>query len=189
MPLVDIQLIKGVSTPDQKRAIGVGGRRRPGRLITALGAFTVLLTGAQSAAAASLSRSIDVKGAPAAVWSKVGPFCSIAQWHPAIGSCADDRGAPPTRTLVTKDGKATFVEVQTARSETGRYYSYAFKSAPVPVTHYVSTIRVAGRGDGTSTVTWSSTYKPDAGRAQEASDALTGIYDSGLGAIKGMFAK
>lgn len=159
------------------------------RLTAALGGFIVLLTGAQSAAAASLSRSVDVKGAPAVVWSKVGPFCSIAQWHPAIGSCADDRRAPPTRTLVTKDGKATFVEVQTARSETGRYYSYAFRLAPVPVSHYVSTIRVAGKGDGTSTVTWSSTYTPDSGRAKEASDALTGIYDSGLGAIKGMFAK
>jgi hypothetical protein len=159
------------------------------RLQSALGAVIVLAAGAQSAAAASLSRSVEVKGSPAAVWSKVGSFCAIAQWHPAIGSCADDRGAPPTRTLLTRDGKARFVEVQTARSETGRYYSYAFKSAPVPVTHYVSTIRVVGKDDGTSTVTWSSTYRPDAGRAKEASDALTGIYDSGLEAIKGMFAK
>jgi hypothetical protein len=158
------------------------------RLKRALCAFVVLATGAHSAAAASLSRSVEVKGSPAAVWSKVGPFCAIAQWHPAIGSCAEDHGAPPTRTLVTKDGKATFVEVQTARSETGRSYSYAFRSAPIPVTHYVSTIRVVGRDGGTSTVTWSSTYTPDAGRAREASDALTGIYETGLDAIKAMFA-
>ncbi len=117
----------------------------------------------------------------------IGPFRAIAQWRPAIGSCADDHGAPPTRTLVIKDGAATFVEIQTARSE--RSYSYAFKSAPVPVTHYASTIKVVARPDGTSTVTWSGAYTPDLGQASAADAALAGIYETGLNAIRQRFAK
>jgi uncharacterized protein YndB with AHSA1/START domain len=158
------------------------------RCATLLSAIAVLAAvAAPPATAASLTRSVVVAAPPAEVWARVGPFCAIAQWHPAIGSCADDRATPPTRTLVTRDGAATFVERQTARSEPGRYYSYAFTQAPVPVTHYVSTIRVMGKGDGTSIVTWSSTFTPDPGKAAEANDALSGIYETGLAAIKAMF--
>lgn len=155
-------------------------------VVAALGASLALAAGAPSAAA-SLSQSVSVRAPPTEVWAAIGPFCAIAQWHPAIGSCADDGLRPSTRTLVTKDGKATFVELQTARNERQRFYSYTFKSAPVPVTRYSSTIRVVGRPDGTSTVTWSGVYTPDAGKAQEADAALSGIYRSGLDAIKGRF--
>lgn len=147
-----------------------------------------LLAGASPASAATLSRSVDVNASPASVWATIGPFCAIARWHPAIGSCAEDRGSPPVRTLVTKDGKATFVEVQTARNDRKRSYSYSFRSAPVPVTRYVSTISVAAKGEGASTVTWASVYTPDAGKEKAASDALSGIYESGLTAIRAMFA-
>lgn len=165
MPLIDMRRLAGV-------ALALG-----------------LVAGAVPASADTLSRSVDVRGSPAEVWAVVGPFCAIARWHPAIGSCAEDRGTPPVRTLVTKDGKATFVEVQTARSETRRSYSYVFRSAPVPVTHYASTISVAAKGDGTSTVTWKGAYTPDAGQAKAADAALSGIYESGLEAIKVRFAR
>jgi uncharacterized protein YndB with AHSA1/START domain len=156
------------------------------RFIVAAMATSVTLVAA--ADAATLSRSVSVQASPAEVWRVVGPFCAIAQWHPAIGSCAEDRSDPATRTLVTKDGKATFVEVQTGRSERRRFYSYAFKSAPVPVTGYSSTIRVAGTPDGHAIVTWSGAYTPDAGKAAAADAALSGIYQSGLDAIKARFA-
>ncbi len=162
---------------------------KPRYIAPAIGALVALATTADPAVAASLSRSVHVAASPAEVWSRVGPFCAIAQWHPAIGSCADDRGATPTRTLVTRDGKATFVELQTARNEARRYYSYTFKSAPVPVTRYLSTIRVVGRNDGTSTVTWSGAYTPDPGQEKAANDALSGIYESGLAAIQATFAR
>jgi hypothetical protein len=160
---------------------------RSGFIVAAVGASLALAAGAPPAAADSLSRSVSVHAPPAEVWAAIGPFCAIAQWHPAIGSCRDDGRQPSTRTLLTKDGKATFVELQTARSERLRFYSYTFTSAPVPVVHYSSTIRVVGQPDGTSVVTWSGVYTPDAGKAAEADAALNGIYRSGLDAIKGRF--
>ena len=136
-----------------------------------------------------MSRSADVKGTPAQVWSVIGPFCAIKDWHPVIATCTDDGQTPPVRTLVTKDGKATFVEMQTARSDAKYIYSYNFISSPFPVTHYAAQIEVTAKGKGMSTVTWSGAYTPDPGKEKDAHDALKGVYETGLAAIKAKLAK
>lgn len=136
---------------------------------------------------ASLSRSIDVKGTPRTVWGIIGGYCAIGEWHPAIGSCTEDGRSPPTRTLHTKDG-ATFVELQTGRSDRTFRYSYTFTSSPVPVTHYVSTFKVVAKTRNTSTVIWTGVYLPDPGKEKAARDALNGIYESGLTAIRAKLA-
>ena len=138
---------------------------------------------------ASLTRSINVKGSPAAVWAAIGPFCSISEWHPAIASCSEDGKSPPTRTLKTRAGSMTFVELQTSRNETAHSYSYTFTSAPIPVTNYNSKLSVVGNGHRGSTVKWSSVYLPNPGMDQAAVNALTGIYESGLRSIKARLAK
>lgn len=154
--------------------------------LTALACFAFNVSAAD---AAMLSRSADVNGSVSAVWSMIGPFCAIKDWLPPVGTCTEKADAMPERTLVTRDGKATFVEAQTARSEAEHSYSYTFKSSPLPVTDYVSTIKVVARTDGISTVTWSSTFVPNTGKEKDAIEALTGIYDFGLTMIKSKFAK
>jgi hypothetical protein len=154
----------------------------------ALGAVTLSL-GSFAASAANLSRSIEVNGAPAAVWSAIGAFCAIKDWLPPVGICIEDGKTPPIRTLVTKDGKAAFVEKQTARSDAEHSYSYTFVSSPLPVTNYSSTIKVTAKGEGVSVVTWTGTYTPDSGKEKDASDALTGVYESGLAGIKARLTK
>lgn len=152
-------------------------------------ASACLLAGPGLAAApASLSRSVAVQAQPAAVWAAIGPFCAIADWHPAIATCSLDDRASPTRTLLTRDGKAKFVELQLARSDADRSYSYAFTSSPVPVTHYTSTFSVKANRRGGSIVTWSSVYTPNPGQEVAADAALSDIYESGLAAIKSRLA-
>ena len=145
--------------------------------------------GTSAASAASISRSMEVSGAPAAVWSVIGAFCAIKDWLPPVGMCIEDGKTPPTRTLVTKDGKASFVEKQTARSDADHSYSYAFLSSPLPVTNYSSTIKVTAKGEGVSVITWTGTYTPDAGKEKDASEALNGVYEAGLASIKAKFTK
>jgi hypothetical protein len=145
--------------------------------------------GASAASAASISRSMEVSGAPAAVWSVIGAFCAIKDWLPPVGICIEDGKTPPTRTLVTKDGKASFVEKQTARSDADHSYSYAFVSSPLPVTNYSSTIKVTAKSEGVSVITWTGTYTPDAGKEKDASEALNGVYEAGLASIKAKFTK
>jgi hypothetical protein len=165
-----------------------------GRRITALVRSAALCAaalcfGGIPASAANLTRSIEVNGAPSAVWSVIGSFCAIKDWLPPVGMCIEDGKSPPTRTLVTKDGKASFVETQTARSEKEYSYSYAFVSSPLPVTNYSSTIKVTAKGDGVSAVTWTGTYTPDPGKEKDAIDALSGVYEAGLAGIKAKFRK
>ena len=64
---------------------------------------------------------------------------------PPVGQCIEDGKAPPTRILVTKDGKAAFVETQTSRSDAEHSYSYTFLSSPLPVSNYTSTIKVTAK--------------------------------------------
>jgi hypothetical protein len=138
--------------------------------------------------AASLSRSVEVRGTPAEIWSVIGPFCAIGKWHPAIGTCAEDGKEPATRTLVTKDGKATFVELQTISSQQEHLYGYTFVSSPLPVTNYRSVLKVTAEDADHSMVTWSGEYKPYSGKEKDADAALSGIYEAGLEAIKAKFA-
>lgn len=145
--------------------------------------------GAMPVSAADLSRSIEVNAAPSTVWPVIGSFCAIKDWLPPVGACIEDGKSPPIRTLVTKDGKASFVELQTARNEKEYSYSYAFVASPLPVTNYKSTIKVAAKGDGVSVVTWTGTYTPDAGKEKDANDALNGIYEAGLAGIQAKFKK
>jgi uncharacterized protein YndB with AHSA1/START domain len=154
----------------------------------ALGA-TALCLGSFGAAAANLSRTIEVSAPPAAVWSAIGAFCAIKDWLPPVGICIEDGKTPSTRTLVTKDGKAAFVEKQTARSDAEHSYSYTFLSSPLPVTNYTSTIKVAAKGEGVSVVTWTGSYTPDSGKEKDASEALNGVYEAGLAGIKTRLAK
>jgi len=141
------------------------------------------------ASAASLSRSVDVNATPAAVWAVIGPFCAIKNWHPVIATCTEDGQTPPVRTLVTKDGRTTFVEMQTARSDAKYIYSYNFISSPFPVTHYAAQIEVSDKSAGVSTVTWTGSYIANPGKETEAFEALRGVYETGLSAIKAKFAK
>ena len=141
------------------------------------GTFVVAATGMSHAA--SVYKHVDVKASADKVWALIGPFCSIKDWHPAIGRCTETNGV---RTLTTKDGRSHFVEKQTDRKQLS--YSYAIEKSPLPITGYRSTIKVLPRGDGTTTVEWSSTFTPDAGKEQAATDAIGGIYDAGLANIK-----
>ena len=185
MSFVVIQQGKLAFTPEREKSKVA----RVAAVLVSVYVLAILGAAASSASADSLSRSLDVNGTPAEVWSAIGPFCAIKDWLPPVGSCTEDGRTPPTRTLVTKDGSATFVETQTARSDQKRSYSYTFKSSPLPLTGYNSTIEVAAVGPGQSTVTWSSTYTPNEGKEKEAKEALSGIYAAGLNAIKARFAK
>jgi hypothetical protein len=150
--------------------------------LMAAGAWLGLIPPA--AQAATLTRSVVVAGTTSQIWAMVGPFCAIKDWLPPVGTCTESSESPPVRTLVTKDGKATFIERQVTRSDKEHFYSYEFVSSPLPVSHYQATIQVAALDDNRSIVTWSASYAPDKGRDAEADRALRGIYAAGLSTIR-----
>ncbi len=149
-------------------------------------AFALLAASSCGARAASVSKSIDVKAPADKVWAMIGPFCSIKNWHPAIGQCTESGGV---RTLTTKDGKAQFVEKRIASESKTMSYTYSIEKSPLPITGYKSTLKVVPKGTSESTVEWSSTYTPGQGQEQAADTAIAGIYQAGLDNIQRTVSK
>ena len=133
-----------------------------------------------SAAALEVASSATVTGKPDAVWQKIGDFCAIQTWHPAISKCAlSEEGGATYRTLTTTDG-ATIKEKLV--EQTDKSYTYDIIDSPLPVANYRATISVSPEGNGTK-VDWRSNFDAKGKTDSEAKDVIIGIYKAGLDKI------
>src|SRR3954453_22725217 len=151
------------------------------RITAAIAAGAVLLLSGLTAQALESSAKTASKLSADAVWSKIGDFCGISNWHPAVEKCelsADGK----TRTLSLKDGGT--VEAPVKMDAAGHSYTYSIVSSPLPVANYTSTISVAADGAG-SMMTWVGKYDAKDASDAEAKKVIDGIYDSGLKALAG----
>jgi hypothetical protein len=148
------------------------------RSLLALG----LILAATSAQAIESKESKTSTQSVDAVWTKIGDFCGIAQWHPAIASCelsADKKD----RTLTLKGG-GTIVEHLVRWSDKMHSYTYKIVSGPLPVANYESTIHVSKSGSG-SVILWKGHYSAKGASDADAKKAIDGVYDGGLTALAG----
>jgi hypothetical protein len=133
-----------------------------------------------SAAALEVNSSVTVAGTPDAVWQKIGDFCAIQTWHPAIASCEQrDEGGETYRTLTTADG-AKIEEKLVEKTETS--YTYEILDSPLPVNNYRATLSVAPEGEGTR-VDWRGTFDAKDASDDDAKGVMSGIYQAGLDEI------
>lgn len=130
---------------------------------------------------AQVSRSVALGASPAEVWSAIGGFQALADWHPAVAASAkEDRGGVEHRRL-SLEGGGEIVEKWLGGDAMS--YGYAIIEGPLPVADYVSVISVADAG-GKAVVVWCSTFTPTADGAE---DVIAGVYDGGLSALKDRF--
>ena len=144
---------------------------------TAVAAGAALLMSGLAAHALDTSTKASSKLSADAMWAKIGDFCGIAKWHPALEKCelsADGK----TRTLSLKGG-GTIVEALTKMDAAGKSYTYSIVSGPLPVANYTSTISVAADGAG-SVVNWTGKYDAKGAPDADAVKTIQGVYDSGL---------
>jgi hypothetical protein len=144
---------------------------------TAVAAGAALLMSGLAAHALDTSAKASSKLSADALWAKIGDFCGIAKWHPALEKCelsADGK----TRTLSLKGG-GTIVEALQKFDAAGKSYTYTIVSGPLPVASYTSTISVAADGAG-SAVTWVGKYDAKGAPDADAQKVIQGVYDSGL---------
>lgn len=135
------------------------------------------------AAALEVASSATVAGKPDAVWQKIGDFCAIQTWHPAISKCAQsEEGGATYRTLTTSDG-GTVKEKLVEHTDTS--YTYDIIDLPLPVENYRATISVSAEGDRTR-VDWKSSFDAKGKSDSEAKDVISGIYKAGLDKIAEM---
>jgi Polyketide cyclase / dehydrase and lipid transport len=115
-----------------------------------------------------------------ALWQAIGSFAAIGDWHPMIEkveSNGERKGSIRTLQLA---GGAKLVERLHEVSPTERLYRYSIESSPLPISNYVSEIRVKESGDGSSTVEWSSDFNVNTGNEGDVVKTIQEVYRAGL---------
>jgi hypothetical protein len=148
-------------------------------IIVAASATTLLLSSLSASAIESLYKAASTQSV-ADVWDKIGDFCGIANWHPAVEKC-DLSSDGKERTLTLKGG-GTIVEDLVNWKAKSHSYTYKIKSSPLPVANYVSTLKVEPHGTG-SLIVWSGHYKAKGAPAAKAKEAIDGVYKGGADSL------
>ncbi len=148
----------------------------------ALAAIAVLGFSTGSAFAVDSSVTMQSSMSADALWKKVGDFCGIASWHPAIEKCALSADGKQ-RTLSLKGG-GTVVETLENWNDASRSYTYTIVSGPLPVANYHSTISVATDPKG-SALTWKGTFDAHGASDADAKKTMDGVYEAGAKALTG----
>lgn len=125
----------------------------------------------------STSRSYDVPAAD--LWTKIGGFLTLDEWHPAIASCESLEGG--RRKLTTVDGAEVF-ETLTGQ-EDGQSYSYKIDDSPLPVADYTAQLTANATGERSCTVVWTAAFEVSGASDAEAEAVIKGIFDAGLDAL------
>jgi hypothetical protein len=162
-----------------------------GRRLAAAAAAICLVAASQAALAANVTmvrQKLDVAGAPADVWAKIGGFCAIGTWHPAVGKCEESKDGDVVRRVLTLKDGAVIREKLTGTSETG--YTYAIEESPLPVKNYTASFSVMGKPDaeGTTTIIWSSNFEASGKTDAEAKAVIGGVFEAGMANLKDTLA-
>ena len=144
-------------------------------LVCVFGCAFLALT-AYPASAVESSYTVPSASSADTIWAKIGDFCGIANWHPAVEKCALSADGK-TRTLSLKGG-GTIVEKLVKRDDAARYYTYSIVESPLPVANYLSTISVSAVGAG-STIAWTGKYDAKGASESDAKKVIDGIYQAG----------
>ena len=147
---------------------------------TALAALVALGISSTAALAIDSSATMTSSLSPDALWKKVGDFCGIASWHPAIEKCIL-RADGKQRTLSLKGG-GTVVEALENWDNANHSYTYTILSGPLPVANYHSTITVTGDAKG-STLKWTGKFDAKDAPDADAKKTMDGVYEAGVKAL------
>lgn len=130
-----------------------------------------------------------VLAAPAArVWGLMAPFDGLASWHPAFKSSVVTNGVPANlvgaeRLLTLQDG-AEIRERLLGISEFKRTCVYTILSSPLPISDYVSTIRVTPVTMGDRAfVEWWSCFEAAPADREAMVNLIKGVYEAGIEAV------
>lgn len=148
------------------------------KVLAALASFSAF--GIQGAGAVEVRQVAEIKASPAAVWAKIGEWCAIKDWHPAIASC--EPGKRGFRTLTLKDGGKILEKITKTGKNT---YSYDIIESPLPVKNYKATLTAKADSLGSTDLTWSAKFDAAKGKTDaEAAAVINGIFEAGLNNVK-----
>lgn len=161
------------------------------KLLVVLSFVALGLTAEANAADAStlyVIKSINIDAPAAKTWGKIAKFGDLGVWHPAFAKTeilsGKDFKVGAKRELTLQDG-GKIHETLTAYSAKNKTMSYKITESGLPLTAYVSTLKVHSNGADKSVVVWESSFNAKAPADDKAaSDLINGVYDGGLSNLK-----
>lgn len=128
-----------------------------------------------------VSRSIVVNAPLDAVWSAIGGFQALPDWHPAVEASAREviDGVEHRRLRLMGGGML----LEKLLDADGPSYAYEIVEGALPVARYRAAISAVAVGDKTAIV-WASTFD---GTTIDAAAAIAGVYDAGFVALTQRF--
>jgi hypothetical protein len=159
------------------------------KVIAAAAVLAVCATAAVAASGISVRQTAKVTGTNTDIWAKVGGFCAIKDWHPALAGCEESKEGDATfRTLTLKDG-GKIKEKLTGTTDTG--YTYQIIDGPLPVKDYSASFSARADNDepGKTIVVWSASFAAKGKPDSEARVVIEGIFKDGLKSIADGAAK
>ena len=120
------------------------------------------------------------------VWTTIGGFNALPDWHPAVEKSDLQKGDSGTVRTLHLVGGGSIVEKLEKIDDKERLYTYSILEGPLPVANYTATIRVRDTGMGCQ-VEWSSEFEPSGASENDAAAAIRGVYEAGFENLKKMF--
>lgn len=120
------------------------------------------------------------------VWSMVGRFNALADWHPAIEKSEEKQVKGVRIRTLSLAGGGEVVERLESADDGARTYSYSILESPLPVESYQASITVRAANAGCS-VEWASEFEPKGASEGDAMTAIRGIYEAGFENLRKMY--
>jgi uncharacterized protein YndB with AHSA1/START domain len=111
------------------------------------------------------------------VWRLVGGWNALPDWHPAVETSVTEEGGQKRR-LKLADG-TEFTEQLEKYDGEAKSYTYSILASPLPLTEHSATIAVRREGD-TSTIEWSTTFKPVGVPETELAKSMEDFFQAGF---------
>jgi uncharacterized protein YndB with AHSA1/START domain len=130
---------------------------------------------------------------PAKVWTRVRDFNAMPSWHPAIAESRIENGEPSDRIGCVRDFRLRNGERVREKllglSDFDLFVTYSIVESALPVTDYVSTLRLTPVTDGDRTfVEWTAEFDCPPEREADMQAAIGGgVFQGGLDSLKRHF--
>ena len=144
-----------------------------------------------------LVEEIEINATPDKIWSVIGDYCSIKDWHPSVTDCTADKGnEPDSLRVITLEGGEQIREILAKHEPDNfkiqHYMEDGQQLKAYPITTHGLTITVSDNGNGGSTLKWKGAFyrsyqgptPPHELSDEYAAEKLTVFYKAGMENIK-----
>lgn len=134
----------------------------------------------------SVRMQLEIKAPPSEVWEVIGGFNNLPDWLPLVEKSSLENKGKVRRLKLAGGGES--LEQLEEHQEKERFYRFSMIRTTLPISNYVSTLRVNAQGGGRhSIVDWSSHFNALGVSPEEAVRIIESSYQAGFDQLQKIF--